>query len=360
MISNFNPSRFIQANSGWSKYIRPAILNYASNHGKSELKRIAFLDGWRGLAIGLVLIDHFLPIYGIALGRMGVDVFFVLSGMLMANILFVKRVPLNVFYKRRISRILPVFIAFVSIVYGSSFLLGLSDEHENYLFTILFLRSYFPVTPNIWATGIPIDHLWSLNVEEHCYILLSVLTLIAVFRAKEYIPLLLLGMGSILLHSIYIKFPSFAAENFHLKTEILASHLLISAGYFLIKDRFKRVARAWMPLLAFALALACYHEQAPWFAKWLFTPFLLAFTVNHLDLIPSILMRTLTLMPLRLLGMWSFSIYLWQQPFYFYGIKYGEAFSFAGPILLLVSLLIGAISFYFFENPVRKYINNNW
>jgi peptidoglycan/LPS O-acetylase OafA/YrhL len=341
-------------------YFRPAALKFASDHGRSELKRIAFLDGWRGLAIGLVLIDHFLPVSGIALGRMGVDVFFVLSGMLMANILFVKRVPLSIFYKRRISRILPVFVVFVSLVYGSSLLLGLSEEHDNYLFTILFLRSYLPVMPNIWDTGIPVDHLWSLNVEEHCYLLLSLLTLIAAFKSKEYIPLLLLGTGSILLHGIYIKFPSFAAENFHLKTETLASHLLISAGYFLIKDRFRRVIRAWMPLLAFALALACYHEQAPWFAKWLFTPFLLAFTVNHLDVLPSIFMSALKFMPLRLLGMWSFSIYLWQQPFYFYGVKYGEAFNFAGPILLSVSLFIGAISFYFFENPVRKYINNNW
>jgi peptidoglycan/LPS O-acetylase OafA/YrhL len=341
-------------------YYRSAALKFASDHGRSELKRIAFLDGWRGLAIGLVLIDHFLPVSGIALGRMGVDVFFVLSGMLMANILFVKRVPLSIFYKRRISRILPVFVVFVSLVYGSSLLLGLSEEHDNYLFTILFLRSYLPVMPNIWDTGIPVDHLWSLNVEEHCYLLLSLLTLIAAFKSKEYIPLLLLGTGSILLHGIYIKFPSFAAENFHLKTETLASHLLISAGYFLIKDRFRRVIRAWMPLLAFALALACYHEQAPWFAKWLFTPFLLAFTVNHLDVLPSIFMSALKFMPLRLLGMWSFSIYLWQQPFYFYGVKYGEAFNFAGPILLSVSLLIGATSFYFFENPVRKYINNNW
>ena len=93
MIRNFNPSKYVRVNSGWPEYISPTALNYASDHGRSELKRIAYLDGWRGLAIGLVLIDHFSPVCGIALGRMGVDVFFVLSGMFMANILFVKRVP---------------------------------------------------------------------------------------------------------------------------------------------------------------------------------------------------------------------------------------------------------------------------
>ena len=60
----------------------------AVNHGKSELSRVDYLDGWRGIAILLVLMEHFFGVREINVGRMGVDVFFVLSGMLMSNILF--------------------------------------------------------------------------------------------------------------------------------------------------------------------------------------------------------------------------------------------------------------------------------
>ena len=56
---------------------------------------IGYLDGWRGMAILLVLIGHFYPIKAMNLGTLGVDLFFVLSGRLMADILFVQKAKLN-------------------------------------------------------------------------------------------------------------------------------------------------------------------------------------------------------------------------------------------------------------------------
>ena len=337
------------------------IVKNASEHGKSELNRIDYLDGWRGMAITLVLISHFFQVKGVDLGRMGVDVFFVLSGMLMAKILFVKRVPLSIFYKRRISRILPVFLIFLSTMSLLSLLLELSREHNNFIYSLFFIRSYYPVTPDLWNTGIPIGHLWSLNVEEHCYVILSLITLISPFYKREYMPILLLGCCSILLQYLYIKFPSIASENYHLKTEIVASFLMISAGYFLIKHKIEKYVPTWAPIVALLLAFLCYTEYSPyWAAKWVFAPFLLAFSINHLNLVPVFFKSLLSFLPLRLLGIWSFSIYLWQQPFYYYGTKGGDAFLFAGPLLLAVSILIGAVSFYFIENPIRKYLNDKW
>ncbi|MER9742940.1 acyltransferase family protein [Mesorhizobium sp. M0187] len=57
--------------------------------------RLAYLDGWRGLSIALVLIGHFFPVPGINLGVLGVEFFFVLSGRLMGEILFIERFPLK-------------------------------------------------------------------------------------------------------------------------------------------------------------------------------------------------------------------------------------------------------------------------
>ena len=62
-----------------------------------------YLDGWRGLAIIFLLIGHFYPVPGINFGHFGVNLFFVLSGLLMSRLLFVKSVPIPLFYKRRIS-----------------------------------------------------------------------------------------------------------------------------------------------------------------------------------------------------------------------------------------------------------------
>jgi peptidoglycan/LPS O-acetylase OafA/YrhL len=59
--------------------------------------RLSYLDGWRGLAIICVLAGHFLFIKSFNLGPFGVELFFVLSGRLMADILFVFREDLLVY-----------------------------------------------------------------------------------------------------------------------------------------------------------------------------------------------------------------------------------------------------------------------
>lgn len=337
------------------------LLGESIGHGKTELNRVDYLDGWRGLAILFVLISHFIPlISGINLGRLGVDIFFVLSGLLMSNILFVRRVPLNIFYKRRISRIFPVFFIFVSTMYLSSYIFVLSNEHENYLYTLFFLRSYLPETPDILHTGVAIAHLWSLNVEEHCYMVLSVVATISFWRKKEFIPLLFLGCMAIAMKFIYMFTPQLTSANYDLRTEVVASHLIISSGYFLIKHYFTDYVRPWMPIVTFFLAVACYLDTAPWYSSWLISPFLLAFTVNHLDQLPEVYKRLLSYKPLRLLGVLSYSIYLWQQPFHYLGVKGGESFPFSGLAFLFLAIVVGALSFYKIENPIRRYLNDKW
>ena len=278
----------------------------------------------------------------------------------MSKILFIKRVPLSTFYKRRISRIFPVFFIYLSVICLLSYLFSLSNEHENYLYSLFYIRSYLPVEPTLWHTGIPIGHLWSLNVEEHFYILLSVITLLAFLKGREYILLILLGVASICLQYFYVKYPHLASLNYEIKTEIVVSHLLISSGYFLIKHRFEKYVFSWLPVIAFILALFCYSHLAPWYCCWLFSPFLLAFSINHLDKSPKWILMFLSFKPLQLLGVWSYSIYLWQQPFYYYGVKFGEAFPYSGIIMLFSAIGVGALSFYYIENPIRKYLNNKW
>lgn len=94
------------------------VILLIKNQSIISTNRNLHFDGWRGMAIVMVLISHFLTIPGFYSGKFGVASFFVLSGALMSNILFVKKTPLAQFYKRRISRILPVF-SFMFLLYIS-------------------------------------------------------------------------------------------------------------------------------------------------------------------------------------------------------------------------------------------------
>lgn len=281
-----------------------------------KLQRLDYLDGWRGLAIALVLEGHFLNWLPLETGRLGVDIFFCLSGLLMSRILFVQRVPLPTFYKRRISRIAPAFITFVLVIYPVATYRSMTWTWTEFASTLVFLRTYIPSQPGIWGANLPIGHLWSLNVEEHCYIFMSLLVFLKFLRGREGFALLLAGLGCILTGIIYVKLANGAPTWGSLGTEVAASHLLVSSGYFLLRQRVTRPAPGWVPLVAIVAASLCYTTWLPWWSHLIVSPLLLAIAVNHLADAPPWLHKLLSRPLLRSLGLWSFSIYLWQQPFY--------------------------------------------
>ena len=336
------------------KRAEQSLADLPAAHGASELDRVDYLDGWRGLAISLVLIAHFVPHeQRYDFGRAGVDIFFCLSGFLMSNILFVRRVQLGTFYKRRISRIIPVFLLYCVVVHMGAWLVTGTFSPTEFLSTITFLRTYFPVDPHIWRTPLPIEHLWSLNAEEHCYVFLSLLTLFVALRKREGWVLVGAGILTIGIHFLYIYFPAIEPPSGRVGTEVVASFLLISAGYFLIREKFVRWVRPWMPIAALIVALASYDSRAPWWSSILVSPFLLAFCVNHLSQMPSQVRRALGSQWIRLLGIWSYSIYIWQQPFH----KFQSYFP--PGAALATAMIVSVCSFYFFENPLRTWLNKH-
>jgi peptidoglycan/LPS O-acetylase OafA/YrhL len=330
------------------------VVAAAAAHGSSELTRVDYIDGWRGLAIALVLLSHFGPKLPMDVGRFGVDVFFCLSGFLMSNILFAKRVPLTIFYKRRISRILPVFLLIVVLVYGIAWAVTGRARMPEFLYTLAFLRTYLPTAPDIWHTGLPINHLWSLNAEEHSYVFLSLITLLTIARGREWLVLIGSGLLSIAIAIAYVHFPLVAPPSGGLGTEIVAAPLLLSAGYFLVRERTRPFVASWTPVAALFAAALSYTSLWPWWLGIVATPILLAFTVNHLSETPAVFRRLLALPAVRLLGIWSYSIYIWQQPFYFFKDHIAPVFG------LILAVGTGVCSFYLFENPIRTLLNRRW
>jgi peptidoglycan/LPS O-acetylase OafA/YrhL len=168
-----------------------------------DTKHQSHLDGWRGLAILLLLVGHFnlLPSvahHSIYTGRLGVKCFFVLSGRLMAEILFVRKTPIATFYQRRISRIFPALWFFVLAL----LILGLIALNEA-IKTLTFITNYFPA-------GAMLEHTWSLCIEEHSYVLLSILAVIDRWKPLN-IPLILTSICVLCLTNGAIQIGSFIA-----------------------------------------------------------------------------------------------------------------------------------------------------
>lgn len=181
------------------------------------MKRIIEFDGLRAFAVLIVIADHYAPFRNFAngaparLGGFGVDVFFVLSGYLITNILLDLKTeyrPYQVFYIRRFLRILPPFILLLLLVYGSGVLLHEPFSKFKFFGQLLFLRSFKDtgaVAARVWdvlsgATVFPhlfqklnsvpilrdypwlpmsgsLGPTWSLSVEEWFYVLWAPLVL---------------------------------------------------------------------------------------------------------------------------------------------------------------------------------------
>lgn len=320
------------------------------------MKHMDYLDGWRGLAIGGVLISHFLSIPGFSSGRFGVDMFFVLSGVLMSRILFEDRTPLGIFYRRRISRIVPVFLLFCFAVFIMSRAMAMQWTPMEIASSLVFLRTYY-MDIEIWNTAVPAGHFWSLNVEEHSYMFLALIAAVPFLRKRE--GWFLLSVAALCVFAIiwYWKHPlTRPTDDYMLRTECAALGLLLSAGYRQIRHNFQRWVRPWMPVVALLIGAACYLWTVPGWMKGLVAPFFLAFSVNHIGETYRVVLRAFEWKPLRMLGIWSYSIYLWQQPFY----ELAKDGKLAAAIALPLAIGVGLLSFYFYEKPTRDWLNRNW
>ena len=126
-----------------------------------------------------------------------------------------------------------------------------------------FTRTCLPAHIGIWQSPLPIGHICSLNVEEQSYLLLSVLTLIALLRARQAWILMAAGVLAIVVHVVYIKYSMIAPPSGELGTEVSASHLLLSAGYFLIRRQVIPWIHSWIPIAAFVGAMNSYSPWVP-------------------------------------------------------------------------------------------------
>ncbi len=163
---------------------------------------IPALDGLRAIAVALVLVGHG-GIPGVGGGFIGVDIFFVLSGFLITSLLLDElgrtgRIELTGFWIRRARRLLPALVLMVLTVAVARELLplqSLTGLRTDALAAFFWMANWRFVAQktDYFTQGdppSPLQHTWSLGVEEQYYVLWPVLliavTLLLAARARRY------------------------------------------------------------------------------------------------------------------------------------------------------------------------------
>jgi peptidoglycan/LPS O-acetylase OafA/YrhL len=324
--------------------------------------KVPELDGWRGLAILMVLISHFVggEFFG-WMGTFGVQLFFVLSGFFMSNLLFIKHISLKQFFIRRFSRVYPAFfVATLAFYFYSSYkTVPYFVSYDELIATLTFFRTYYPTQVGIWSAEWPIGHYWSLNVEEHSYIYLALLVLVTRhLTIKCLAPLLLVvsTLATIAFMYYYSRLPQSGGSHWSLYSQCAAVGLLASAAYRVIFDRYYHSwldISPWVTVICFCIAVGLSAPLMWSFSSTTLASLFLAISINHLMSAPTFVKWILALPILRWLGLMSFSLYLWQQPYF----QMATEKNIWWPTLAIVS---GIVSYYFVEKPMRKFINSRF
>jgi peptidoglycan/LPS O-acetylase OafA/YrhL len=316
-----------------------------------------YLDGWRGISILFLLAGHFLLWPSIAghtlyTGRLGVECFFVLSGRLMAEILFIRKIPFDVFYWRRASRILPAFWIFIGGIifvasFATSFQVSLLDVVSALTFTINY-RSFATVSQAL-------SHIWSLCVEEHAYLLLG---LVAVIHRRFAISALLV-LAAVTITCVLngaIQTFVFDREYYEVywRSDVRMASVLMSAVLYLyLKDI--RTIPPVLPIIAgvFGCVLIVL-PRVPDPIKYSIGTLSLAFALVTISCTWSSVTKLLSHPTLTYFGIWSFSLYLWQQPFALIQPYHSKS------LLLITLVMVSLTSFYFLERPARRFLNGHY
>jgi peptidoglycan/LPS O-acetylase OafA/YrhL len=163
------------------------------------------LDGLRGIAILLVVFYHnFGFVKYFFFGWLGVDLFFVLSGFLITDILLNsvnKPGYFKNFYAKRVLRIFPlyylsliIFLLVLPRIKGFPLDFSFYIDHQWWFWT--YLQNWFLIFYDVGNTTTAIQHYWSLAVEEQFYIVWP----LVIFLIRK--PRILLAIAGLLLVAV--------------------------------------------------------------------------------------------------------------------------------------------------------------
>lgn len=351
--------------------------------------RITSIDFLRGIAVLLVVFRHiyFEPIL-VTVGWIGVDLFFVLSGFLVSNLLFQEYKQTQTvrpirFLIRRGFKIYPLFYLMIFLLFFISIKLNpqFYDIYKARLFNeVLFIQNYhYDVTL--------IGHTWSLAVEEHFYFglafLFFVLAKLKVLDNKFLFYTLTVCILFLCFNMRYnIIYPRTTPFDFslfliptHLRFDTLWVGVFIAFLYNYQQTFFKKIfgQGGWLWLFLVGIAVpACYGLDSKFLATFGLTLIALSFGAtlaalianeNSETLLYSIFGKKITTFFAKI-GTYSYSIYLFHMMLIWYATpikpepnynSWGGRFNTL--VLFGLVILVGIIATEWIEKPILKWRN---
>jgi len=329
------------------------------------LQRIPSLDGLRAISIALVLYGHMAGTIGFpfahdpfALAVAGVRTFFIISGFLITKLLLKEiaskgQISLGGFYRRRVLRIFPAFYAYWLITLGLVITGLLVVPARDLVYAATYTINY--VIDRGWHLG----HLWSLAVEEQFYALWP-LTLFLLGRKRAFkiaggafflVPVIRVAQFY-LWHSHRLGI----TEEFQTIADCIATGCLL-AGYqdwLWAQDSYRRFLTSWKfwlaPCLIVLTIIISVHPRVKWLIGIPIFNLAVAVCIDRWTRFPDAdpFAVILNWKPLAFVGVLSYSLYLWQQPFL---DRYASHLWNRFPYNISLAFLAALGSYYFVEKP---------
>jgi peptidoglycan/LPS O-acetylase OafA/YrhL len=345
------------------------------------------LDGVRALAV-LTVIGFHEGASGLPGGFLGVDIFFVLSGFLITDLLVARwdrtgRLNLADFWTRRARRLLPALAVMLVVVTAAAAVIEPAQEaslrlallaaatYTSNWYQILHHVSYFAAISQAGAPP-PFDHLWSLAIEEQFYLVWPLIVLCVIIRLdtrRARMICALTGAAVSALVMVIQYTPGGDPSAVYYGTDTHASALLIGAALALAwplrrlaaipaahARRLDMAGIAGLVVLAWAVGHFSGGDPVVYPVGLLLVALaaagLVAAAAGH-----GVIAALTSVRPLRWVGVRSYGIYLWHWPV----IALGTAL--AGPgasspwlwsVETGITIALASASWRFIETPIMR------
>jgi peptidoglycan/LPS O-acetylase OafA/YrhL len=378
--------------TGWARPLLTAARSNAvlSTFGIRDRLRLAGtttttfrpdIEGLRAVAVALVALDH-AGVKRLAGGYVGVDVFFVLSGFLITSLLLREvqvegRPPsIRAFYARRVRRILPaatlvIIVTLISAYATLGFIRGGQVAIDARWASAFAANIHFALTGTDYLGSqdlpSPLQHYWSLGVEEQFYIVwpLAFVLLASRWHGTRLRSWLALALAAIFVGSLAwsaVQTQSNGVWAYYsplTRAWELAVGALVAVGLPMFKRVPAPVAAllTWLGVAGILASAVLFDSGTPFPGTAALLPVLSTALVVANGSVPhrANAQLVLGLRPMQWLGGLSFAFYLWHWPLLVIPAEaQGERLSLATNLGLLgIALILSVISYSTIEHPIR-------
>jgi len=371
------------------------LIGYRNNNifNMVKIEKIKFsktINALRGISIVGVLFYHakFDLFQG---GFLGVDVFFVISGYLIGNLLLSQDLQKNNllknFYTNRLRRLFPALITTLIFTYFLNYFYLLPGDFQSFkismIYSLIFAANfYFWKETDYFSQSIDtlsLSHLWSLGIEEQFYLLFPILLILFtkfkflktnIFKLLFLISLLSFIYNLLDFYNLPLECPAencIEITNFYwLHTRIWELLIGVLANFITKLVKFNKIVFC----LGFLIIVSSFiflnsNFQHPGFS----TLYLVIGTVLVINSSYNYEVNFLSNSRiLNFLGNVSYSLYLLHFPifviknYYRFELKILRGFDILPYVLIFISILLSFFSWKYIENPLRnkKKFNNNF